>query len=1008
MRAVPSSRRVFRALAILLLVVLPLSGAVSAPPVSAQPSQTTVPLSGSPYGLAYDSTNGYLYVSYFGSPNSSIGYVSVINTTTSKIVKNITVGPDYAYLDNSLKEAPMLTDIKYDNTTNRIFVIDRNSLANTTGVWIINPTTESVVGEIDINDSHSFPYWLATANGMLWVTEYGTKGNFTGSALEYNEDTRALVANVTLSGEPGMAAFDPQNGELYVAVETSNATAVIDATAPSPSVVKSIPVTGDPYAVAYGGGDVYVTEIVTDQMAVIQASSNTVAESVSVPQRSETVAYTGDPYVAVFGDEDNVLQVFEVTWSQETLLPTFTLVGTYTPSFEVLTAVLFYKMGYVNYAGILATESGAGGVYSIADVGGPPTTTTTEASSSSETLASATSSTSSESSSTVVSISESSPSTTTSIGVGGFPWTWIGIGVVLLLVVGGGFFFWWNTPDEPPPDGDGEGTDEPCEVELQSSEKESEFDVDVDVSMYWKPPVGLPYYPPKTGEDGHPKGDISQYFEEQIRKRKSWDGEKLGTAIAASDGAAAGGSVDAGAKIWLREGTAFPWNLFNGDQRRLLATVRSEGETKGSVLPLEAAAKGWTKIELDVEAKGGSGAVSAAVLIATRAHASVLDPEAKIFDLITGGLEGLSKLLELFEHTAKVVEDSGGAFSGFVKKMGAELSELGNLITAAQEAVGSAEEVEAAAEAAQEAEEVWSEFKEYLGYEVALGFIVPLLIEHLAEWYFLAAEVEIEGEGEMSYTIGSCEPGSVKAAASMELEFDDGKVKKPKSRIFDSARLSRRIGSCTSSGELNVDIDSEVKVGGKAKDGGEGFATVDSLWAVAWAWCCQGDDGTGDDGGSGSGEPSPVQFDSTFGAWFDIPSTLERKHKGLDSNGIRKLVEDGMTAKLDDLLLQGAQANSLPCPAEDPAAAEEALRNILFEWLTYIQTEYSLFLPGGSGVSSGTPSKGGSPPPGNKGAAPLDGQDEEEGTGTVGDNAEDQNEPEEKSGPPPNPTEQVM
>lgn len=530
-------------------------------------------------------------------------------------------------------------------------------------------------------------------------------------------------------------------------------------------------------------------------------------------------------------------------------------------------------------------------------------------------------------------------------------------GIILALIVIAGVAYWlWrrgSTQEKPPPPGvspppppplyttDQTTETEPCEVKLQSSEKDSEFEVDVDVSSYWKPPVGLPYYSPKTAEDGHPKSDLAQYFEDQIKKRKSWDEEKLGTAICASDGAAVGGSVDAGAKIWLSEGTPFPWNLFNGDQRRLLATVRSEGETAESVLPLEAKAKGWTKLELEVESEHGKGAVSAAVLVATRAHASVLDPEWHLLEMMETSIEVVVKLLEILERVVKELKVEGKYELKVVKALEEGIEELKELINAYREAKGALDQARALTKAVEKSKEVIQEFYHYLGYEVALMYLVPLAIEHFGKKLFAKADVEVEAEGGMNYTIGSCQPGSVKASASMVLEVEKGEVEKPNPAVYVNARLSRRIGTCTSSGELNIDIDSEVSASGKAKDGGEGVAYVDSLWAAAWVWCCKAEDD-----GDHPGEPSPIQFDSTFGARFVIPPPLRYEHQEMDANGIRNLVEETMTSKLDDLLLQGAQAGTLPCPAEDPQGAEEALKNILQEWLANIQDKFGLFTPG--------------------------------------------------------------
>ena len=80
----------------------------------------------SPVGMAYDSQNGNLYVA-----SCTYGNVYVVNTTSNKIVGNISVGKDPFCLS-------------YDNSNSLLYITN----PNTNNVTLVNANTEKIIGNI--------------------------------------------------------------------------------------------------------------------------------------------------------------------------------------------------------------------------------------------------------------------------------------------------------------------------------------------------------------------------------------------------------------------------------------------------------------------------------------------------------------------------------------------------------------------------------------------------------------------------------------------------------------------------------------------------------------------------------------------------------------------------------------------------------------------------------------------------------------------------------------------
>jgi 40-residue YVTN family beta-propeller repeat len=106
----------------------------------------------SPTEIAYDSSNGYVYVTNYNS-NS----VSVINGATNTVITGIPVG-SYPW------------GVAYDSSNGYIYV----AIYNSSNVSVINGATNKVIANIPVG---SYPFGVAydSSNGYVYVTNDGSK-----------------------------------------------------------------------------------------------------------------------------------------------------------------------------------------------------------------------------------------------------------------------------------------------------------------------------------------------------------------------------------------------------------------------------------------------------------------------------------------------------------------------------------------------------------------------------------------------------------------------------------------------------------------------------------------------------------------------------------------------------------------------------------------------------------------------------------------------------------------
>src|SRR6266480_4336172 len=236
----------------------------------------TLPVGNQPYGVGYDSGNGYVYVANYNSNN-----VSMINGTT--VVATVAVGTN-------------LFGVGYDIGSGFVYATNVNS----NDVSVLSGT--SVVATIPVGNT---PVGVAYngGNGYIYVTN-----QYSNNVSVINGTT--VVASVAVGTLPVGVAYDSGNGYVYVANYNSNTVSVISATL----VVTTIPVGSLPIGVAYddGNGYVYVANSVSNDLSVINGA--TVVATVLVGNAPSGVAYdSGNGYIYVANNGANTVSVIATT-----------------------------------------------------------------------------------------------------------------------------------------------------------------------------------------------------------------------------------------------------------------------------------------------------------------------------------------------------------------------------------------------------------------------------------------------------------------------------------------------------------------------------------------------------------------------------------------------------------------------------------------------------------------------------------------------------------------------
>jgi len=165
-----------------------------------------------PYAVAYDPSNGYVYVANWYSNN-----VSVINGATNKVIANIAVGSEPE-------------GVAYDSSNGYVYVANEGS----NSVSVINGANNTVIVSIAVG---SGPCGVAYdfSNGYVYVANVNSN-----DVSVINGTTNTVIASIAVGSGPGDVAYDSSNRYIYVTNWNSGTVSIIST---SPQVIKKYSVT---------------------------------------------------------------------------------------------------------------------------------------------------------------------------------------------------------------------------------------------------------------------------------------------------------------------------------------------------------------------------------------------------------------------------------------------------------------------------------------------------------------------------------------------------------------------------------------------------------------------------------------------------------------------------------------------------------------------------------------------------------------------------------------------
>jgi YVTN family beta-propeller protein len=249
----------------------------------------TVTVGNDPYGTAWDSANGDVYVSDFNNTNP--GNVSIIAGSNNSVIRTLPAGWGPA-------------GIAFDNTRGRVFVANWNS----NNVTVINGSTNRVAGSVDVGagpEGVAFDY----LNGFLYVAN-SQSDNLT--VINGSSDAVVGWIRLTTNTEPSSIAFDSSNGLLYVTESNGGSIAIVNGA--KNSFVGSIYV--NQYSVDDlvdpANGLLYVLVGSNSEVIVLATANESVLGSIPVGLYPDGSAYdAANGHVFISSSSDNIVTVLQ-------------------------------------------------------------------------------------------------------------------------------------------------------------------------------------------------------------------------------------------------------------------------------------------------------------------------------------------------------------------------------------------------------------------------------------------------------------------------------------------------------------------------------------------------------------------------------------------------------------------------------------------------------------------------------------------------------------------------
>ncbi len=292
--------------------ILPGFAAASSPP-------TTIGVGSLPLDLAYDSGNHLLYVVNYNSGN-----VSIINTTTNKVVANPDVGsiPHHIAYDpaNGYVYVPNYGTSNISVLSGTAFLTNLSSKYAPFGVIYDSNVSDMVVSVFSGGCSSGLVQWISSTNGVtnqnlgtqnglsdalawdgangdIFVGSQPWNGancsfNPAGDAIEVLSSATHVAASISVpNSDITSIAYDPANGEMYASNSAANVVYAISST--TLAIVATIGVGVSPNDLAYDAtnGDIDTANMGSSNVSLISSSTNKVVANVAVGASPYDLAY---------------------------------------------------------------------------------------------------------------------------------------------------------------------------------------------------------------------------------------------------------------------------------------------------------------------------------------------------------------------------------------------------------------------------------------------------------------------------------------------------------------------------------------------------------------------------------------------------------------------------------------------------------------------------------------------------------------------------------------------
>jgi YVTN family beta-propeller protein len=245
-----------------------------------------------PEAIAYDSGKGELFVSELGD-----AAVSVLSDATNTVVATIPVDP---YPDG----------IAYDSGKGELFVAEAGNYPNYYGnVSVISDATNSVVHTIPMRDPIGVAY--DSASGLVFVTDGGIAPHYYGNLSVISDATDTVVTTRPLGVYPTGVAYDSGTEQVFVAND-NDLVSVISAL--NDTLVRNVTVPPNPDSVLYEGtsGEIYVGSYGRN-LSVISDANDTVVANISLEPGAKGLAYdSGNQQVFVSNEGLSSVSVIDV------------------------------------------------------------------------------------------------------------------------------------------------------------------------------------------------------------------------------------------------------------------------------------------------------------------------------------------------------------------------------------------------------------------------------------------------------------------------------------------------------------------------------------------------------------------------------------------------------------------------------------------------------------------------------------------------------------------------